>query len=194
VLTHGHIEAHDRVGVLGGELRIVRRGLTRRRIYVGAEKNALRLLIVRWRAPDAAGRRAVRVGGAPPIVHHGYRRIELLRFFTDIVFPKDRARLRIEGHHKAPSRAAGVGLGARVQLLQRAAADDDFSVRENRRAKRQVVRMRIRKRRGAHVQLPALRAGPGIEAVNPAARVREVDRAIGHERRTHDSAIANGAA
>src|SRR5204863_8655128 len=112
--------------------------------------------------PNAADRRAKLEFVLTPSIFDDDGWIELLGLWPNIVLPDDPACFRVQRHQDAAARAAGVIFGAGEELLQRAAAEDYFDVRHDRRRRQNSVEMLAWEGRRTAIDFPTFGSGRGI--------------------------------
>ena len=121
-----------------------------------------------------------------PLTAHRYEHMAHHRHANDSDNDPDFPVEQMQNSLPAAARAAFVFGVERIGMLVAAAANDHLAVGQNRGGVEDVDRMMIGKARLAGVDLPQLLAREAVERVERAARVAEVDRPVGHQRRGHD--------
>ena len=166
-----------------------RRRLPRRRVHVGAEEQRVGFGIVRRRGPDAARRGTVLERVLAPGTFHDDRRIELLRLRADVVLPDDLAGLRLERHQEAAAGAAGVLAVPAKSCSSVPPPKMTLPSARIGEAIKRLFQWAPGKLLRPAVDLPALLPGVGVEAVHPAAGIREVNGPVRDQRRAEDPRV-----
>ena len=122
---------------------------------------------------------------------HADGRIELDRFWTDVVFPDDAAIAGVERHDKSASVAALVLFARGGGMLVRSAGEDHGLAGNDRRGHQQISPMGSGKIRAFRINAPPLVPGESVQAIGDSKHITKIDSIVCDQRGTVDSTPRN---